>query len=128
MNPPPRRPGAPKGNLNNFKHGFYSRRIRKRQLDGIETSDAYGLTEEIALIRVFTRQLIESFNPDADFIDLADILRILCLASATISRIARTQCLLTSTGRSKADEALEIAIERINEEMRRKKQMLDHAL
>ena len=66
--------------MNNFKHGFYSRRIKKRDLTGLESTDVAGLVEEITLIRVFTRRLVESFNPDADFYEHADILRILYVA------------------------------------------------
>ena len=49
-----RRRGAPLGNQNNFKHGFYSRRLQKRALTGVESTDNSSLLEEIALIRVFT--------------------------------------------------------------------------
>src|SRR4030042_5857777 len=87
--------GAPKGNLNALKHGFYTRRLNKRDLSGIETTDIKSLAEEIALIRVFTRRLVETCDHSANFYELADTLRILCLASSTITRILRAHSIIT---------------------------------
>jgi hypothetical protein len=113
--PRPRRPGAPQGNLNALKHGFYTRRLKRAHLAGVESTDSSGLVEEIALIRVFTRRLIESIDLDGDPNDLAEVLRLLCLASSTISRVIRTQFLLTSTGTGLDDE-ISVAIRQVNEE------------
>jgi len=115
MPPSPRRRGDPKGNLNTLKHGFYTRRLKKRDLTGVESTDAKGLIEEIALIRVFTRRLIESIGPDSDAYELADILRTLCLASSTITRVVKTQYLITSSGSGMDDEISE-AIRQVNAE------------
>ena len=84
-----RRPGAPPGNLNALKHGFY------------------------------TRRLVESCLPDADSYALADTLRILCLASSTITRLTRTQYLLSNSNTGLDDEIAE-AIRRVNAELRPK--------
>jgi hypothetical protein len=116
---PPRRRGAPPGNLNNFKHGFYSRRLKKRDLTGVEATDVAGLVEEIALIRVYTRRLIESFDPNADFYQHADLLRILCVASSAITRIIRAQYLISSAGSGLDDEIAE-AIRQVNAELHAK--------
>jgi hypothetical protein len=110
------RRGAPLGNMNNFKHGFYSRRLKKRDLTGVESTDVAGLVEEIALIRVFTRRLVESFNPDADFYEHADILRMLCVASTAITRVIRAQYLISSAGSGMDDEITE-AIRQVNAEL-----------
>ena len=115
----PRRRGGQPGNSNNFKHGFYSRRLKKRDLSGVETTDTSGLIEEIALIRVFTRRLVESFEPGAGFYEHADLLRILCLASSAITRVIRAQYLINAAGPEGFDEISE-AIRRVNEELRRK--------
>jgi len=48
-----RKPGAPKGNHNAFKHGFYSQAFRKKeQRDFALASDIEGVDEEIALLRI----------------------------------------------------------------------------
>ena len=113
----PRRPGAPSGNHNALKHGFYTRRIKKRDLTGVESTDVSSLVEEIALIRVFTRRLIETIHPDSDTYELSEVLRALCLASSTITRVVKTQYLITSSG-SGLDDEIAMAIRQVNAEFR----------
>jgi hypothetical protein len=115
MSTSPRRRGAPKGNLNALKHGFYTRRLHKRDLTGVESTDTSGLIEEIALIRVFTRRLLESIGPESDAYDLAEFLRALCLASSTITRVVKTQFLIATAGPGMDDEIAE-AIRQVNAE------------
>jgi hypothetical protein len=114
MSMSPKRPrGAPRGNTNAFKHGFYTRRLKKNDLNGVESTDTSGLVEEIALIRVFTRRLLESSLNNASFYDLAETLRILCLASSTITRVIKTQYLLSMSDTGLDDE-IAAAIHQIN--------------
>jgi hypothetical protein len=115
--PTPRRRGAPKGNLNALKHGFYTRRLHKSHLEGVESTNPSGLVEEIALIRLFTRRLLESLSPESDVYELADVLRTLCLASSTITRVVKTQFLITSSAPGIDDEIAE-AIQQVNAEFR----------
>ena len=116
MLPSPKRPrGAPKGNFNALKHGFYTRRLRKHDLSGVEATEPSGLIEEIALIRVFTRRLLELIGPESNAYDLSEFLRALCLASSTITRIVKTQFLITSSGSGMDDEIAE-AIKQVNAE------------
>ena len=112
----PRRRGAPLGNSNNFKHGFYSRRLKKRDLTGVEATDVSGLVEEIALIRVFTRRLVEAFDPNASFYEHADLLRALCLASSAITRVIRAQCLIAAAGPDQ-DDLITKAIRELTEKL-----------
>ena len=118
MNPSsnPRRRGAPLGNSNALKHGFYTRRLKKHDLTGVEATDTSGLIEEIALIRVFTRRLVESCESAADTYELADVLRILCLASSTITRVIKTQYFLSVSNTGLDDEISE-AIRQVNAEL-----------
>jgi hypothetical protein len=53
---------------------------------------------------------------DGDPYDLAEILRILCLASSTISRVIRTQFLLNSNGTPFANE-IDEAIRQFNNDL-----------
>jgi hypothetical protein len=94
--PSPRHRGGQLGNLNALKHGFYTRRIHQRDLSGVEDTNIKGLAEEIALIRIFTRKLIESGADTADLYEIAGILRTVCLASATITRIIKAQAFLVN--------------------------------
>ena len=112
--PIPRR-GAPLGNNNAFKHGFYARRIN-RNLSSEESTNLKSLVDEIALIRVFTRKLVESCHPSAELKELADILRILCLASASITRILRIYYLITGS-ETGLDPDIEDSIRKLNAEL-----------
>jgi hypothetical protein len=91
-----RHPGAQLGNMNALKHGFYTRRINKRDLSGVEDTNIKGLAEEIALIRIFTRRLVETCDPSADIYELTGILRTICLATAAITRIIKAQAFLVN--------------------------------
>jgi hypothetical protein len=113
----PTRPrGAQPGNSNALKHGFYTRRFKRQHLDGVEAASLKDLVEEIALIRIFTRRLVETCDPSADVYDLAGILRAICLASATITRIIKVQSLLGSNS-NQWSEAIDIAIRELGQEL-----------
>ena len=115
-----RRHGGQPGNTNALKHGFYTRRFKKRDLSGVEATHNKDLVEEIALLRVFTRCLLESIEPGLDSLELAAILRALCLASGTITRLVKTQCFLASTDTSVQD-SIHQAIVEVNAMLRRHK-------
>jgi len=51
--------GAPLNNLNALKHGFYARKFRQTDLVDLAESKFTGLNEEITMLRVFMRGVIE---------------------------------------------------------------------
>ncbi len=109
MPPSSRRQGGQPGNTNALKHGFYTRRFRKRDLSGVESINLKNLAEEVALIRIFTRRMVEDSVKDPDYYDNISVLRAICLASGTISRIIKTQTFLASDHSdffAAADEAI----------------------
>lgn len=56
--------GAPKGNTNALKHGFYSRALSEAESLELEAAAGIeGLDNEIAVLRVKLRHLLEE-NPD----------------------------------------------------------------
>ena len=54
-----RGPGAPHGNLNALKHGFYSRQFQEGELADLEEQFGGGLQDEIAMMKVVTRRVLE---------------------------------------------------------------------
>src|SRR5512135_1713917 len=92
----PSRRGAPLGNLNALKHGFYARQFKKADLAGLENCDFEGLKDEIAMLRIYIRRLIQQGSESSDLYETAGILRILCLATTSLTRLIRTQHLLVS--------------------------------
>jgi hypothetical protein len=90
--------GAPRGNQNARKHGFYSRVLdeaQKLQLD--QARDVEGIDEEIAVIRVKLLTLMDQ-NPQR--IDLQ------LLAATTIARMVRTRFHITSGGNRSLKDAI----------------------
>jgi hypothetical protein len=90
--------GAPKGNQNARKHGFYSRALDEAEKVELEEA-AYveGIDDEIALLRVKLRELIED-HPDR--IDLH------IEAANTIARLVRTRYQITREQKKSLKEAI----------------------
>jgi len=105
--PSPRRRGAQLGNTNALKHGFYSRRFLKSEMDDLETTNYTGLRDEIAMLRVCIRRIIEWGVSIQDFPEALNFLRVVSLATASLSRLVRTQEAIAG---SDMESALEKAI------------------
>jgi hypothetical protein len=57
-----RKPGAPAGNTNALKHGFYSRRFRTQEAEDLSNLDPCASIEpEIQMIRVLTSRMWERY-------------------------------------------------------------------
>ena len=102
----PRRRGAPSGNKNAVKHGFYARQFLRSDLHDLEENRIDSLADEIKLIRVYIRRVIDwnvtdpAARPGAEdtrltFSQSIELLRALSLASICLNRLIRTQQLLT---------------------------------
>ena len=90
--------GAPKGNQNARKHGFYSHalseaeQVKLEQARGIE-----GIDEEIAILRVKFREVIEK---EPDRLDLH------MEAANTIARLVRTRYNISKEQKKSLKEAI----------------------
>ena len=109
---PKRHRGGQPGNINALKHGFYTRRFNQTDLAGVESTDYNGLMEEIAIIRLYARRLIELDDQSTNITQVSNILRILCLASLTITRLVKTSQFLQVNGNTSASD-LHKALEEI---------------
>jgi hypothetical protein len=112
----PSRRGAPLGNLNALKHGFYSRRFKQSDLDGLEDCDFDGLKDEITIMRLFIRRFIEQCRDSTDLYETAGILRILCLSTASLTRLIKTQHLL-ATDANDLERDLRKALEQVGQKL-----------
>jgi hypothetical protein len=88
--PAPSRPrrlrGAPLNNLNALKHGFYARKFRPTDLVDLAESKFIGLNEEITMLRVFMRGVIEQSSSASTLSESIEVLRVLSLAAASLTR------------------------------------------
>lgn len=101
-----RKRGAPLGNQNAIKHGFYSvgfKAAERRLLDELPQAD---LAAELELIRVTTLRFLQSLNAQSDDIDLRtqiSALRAVNLSAHSVVSLLRTQA-ITAEGRQIAAE------------------------
>ena len=90
--------GAPKGNQNARKHGFYSRVLTEaEQLEMEAAVDIEGIDQEIALLRIKLRDLIESYPERVD---------LHLQAANTIARLVRTRYMISKEQKKSLKEAI----------------------
>ena len=82
--PKARKPrGAPRGNQNAHKHGFYSKVLDEAQQMDLEIAEGVeGLDDEIAMLRVKIKALLEK-DPEN--------IQLIMQASSTLARLVRTR-------------------------------------
>ena len=92
------RRGAPKGNQNARKHGFYSRVLDKaEQLDFELATGVEGIDDEIALLRVKIKSVLEN-DPEN--------IKLIMQATSTLERLIRTRYKITKEQRKGLKEAI----------------------
>src|SRR5574341_294497 len=109
-NPTLRHPGGQPGNTNAIKHGFYSPRLHQDQDGTLEDASFNDIRNEIALLRGSIRRAVEWSANIQSLPDALSFLRILALASASLSRLVRTQQAIAS---SNIDQTLDKTISEI---------------
>ena len=100
-----RKPGGQPGNVNAWKHGFYSRRFKALEMCDLETVLRDNLDDEIALLRVLIRRVFEFADSEAEKLeDWESVLSTLGAASTRLAGLIRVQHL--SAGKSQNIEDL----------------------
>lgn len=90
--------GAPKGNQNARKHGFYSRVLDPEEMRDYEiATSVHGIDEEIALLRVKIKSLIQH-DPQN--------LKLITQAINTLERLVRTRYSIARNDRQSLTEAI----------------------
>jgi uncharacterized protein YjcR len=112
--------GAPKGNINALKHGFYSRLLHTIEANDLESNDSGSLQHEITLLRVMMRRTMELANGVNDLKEATRALDALGTAAGRLANLLRVEKTLNSSRSQLADE-ISIAIQQVNQELRSKK-------
>lgn len=92
-----KRRGAPRGNQNAYKHGFYSAAFRQAEQDRLGESAPGDLVDEISLIRVSIARCLaalESKDQERDIDTELAILRTINLGALSINSLVRTRLML----------------------------------
>ena len=93
-----RKRGAPKGNQNARKHGFYSKVLNEaEQLDFELASGVEGIDDEIALLRVKIKSLI-AHDPDN--------IKLIMQATNTLAGLVKTSYKMTKEQKKGLKEAI----------------------
>ena len=109
-----RKVGAPYGNHNALKHGFYSRRFRNLEMGDLEVVTA-SLIDEIAGLRVAARRILEiSEDLGEDPMKAILALNYFGLTCTRIASLVRTHHALTG-GSDETQSAISIALARVVE-------------
>jgi len=107
-----RKSGGQPGNLNAFKHGFYSRRFRTLELSDLSTVLTDNLDDEIALLRVIMRRVFELADTDAETLDDWQMaLSTLGAAATRVAGMLRIQFMIS--GNKGGDDIRKLIIESI---------------
>ena len=97
--------GAPKGNQNARKHGFYSKVLDEaEQLDFELASGVEGFDDEIALLRVKIKSILEN-DPEN--------IRLLMEATSTLANLVKTKYKISKEQRKGLKEAIENVLKEI---------------
>ena len=105
-----RKRGAQPGNLNAFRHGFYSKLFKPLNAEDLEGIFSTSLEEEIAMLRVATQWTFNLANQVDDIDQAIKALGALGLASIRTSRLLKSQKELGN-----GDQALSAISTAINE-------------
>lgn len=90
---PPKKRGAPVGNQNAFKHGFYSRHFTRAEIKDLSEMERLVLDDEIELVRALMRRVLESAQDHTSHAENIETLRAICQGNFTLTRLIRTHFL-----------------------------------
>ena len=111
--------GAPKGNLNALKHGFYSRLFHAGEATDLSNDFPASLEHEITLLRVMIRRTMELADGIDDLREAIRVLEALGAAAGRLSTLLRAQKSLNE-GQSRMADEISVAIQQVNAELRSK--------
>jgi hypothetical protein len=85
-----RKPGAPPGNQNARKHGFYSKILTPEQKKALEVASLPGIDAEIALLRMQIRSIVQNGPKNQE--PLQRVMSALCSAVRLRHNLASSRC------------------------------------
>jgi len=114
--PPKSHRGAPRGNKNALKHGFYARHFDKVDLADLKAVSFDGLNDEITMLRVFMRRLIERYQSSDDLASALAVVRALSIASFSLARLIHLQHTMAPSASDELRQAVKQVLASIEQE------------
>ena len=112
-----RKRGAQPGNLNALKHGFYSKQFEAVEIQDLDTMILDGLQDEVAMLRVIIRRILELTKGCDDLEELMNVLGVLGMAATQLAGLLRVQHLLGGDENSEIARTISQAISNVSKEM-----------
>ena len=84
---PAKKRGAPVGNHNAFRHGFYARDLGAEDHPPYNEADMRNLLGEAAMLKDYMYKLYQSNIDSTDSVVISDTLRALSLAGLSLARV-----------------------------------------
>ena len=112
---PKRKRGAPPGNKNALKHGFYAQKDMQTGIDGLDGEASTGILDEINLIRDYMLFVLGFAYEVNSLAEALDCLRTFSLAASSLTRMIKVQKLVFGDS-SDIETALMDAIACLNKE------------
>jgi len=112
--------GAPKGNLNALKHGFYSRLFHNHEISDLPSEQIGNLENEITLLRVMIRRTMELAEGIDNLQQATRALDALGAAASRLANLLRAEKALLPPNSQVGDE-ISLAIQQVNAELRNKR-------
>jgi hypothetical protein len=105
----PNKGGAPLGNKNALKHGFYAHSFHRTESRNLDTDILGQFEDEIALMRVLILRTAESIkdNPQLSLMEYLTALRGVTHAVACLAAVYRTQKSVYNNGMTTIEQAME---------------------
>ena len=94
-----RKRGAPPGNRNAIKHGFYSGEFNLAEKMSLSLIGEFDLSGEIELFRVQIRRFIKAGDESQEKLDILsrrEVMHTISFAMECFNRLVRTQAILNS--------------------------------
>ena len=104
--------GAPLGNKNALKHGFYSKQMRATEAEDLEALMDASLSNEINMLRVLLRRTLEIAEGQ---LDVDTTLSILNAAGANMTRLANLMKTQKFLAGESTDDFMKTLSEALNE-------------
>lgn len=115
---PKRKRGGQPGNLNALKHGFYSRQFRHLELEDLRSLLSPGLVDEVAMLRVMTRRVLELADGIDEVDAAAGVLASLGGACSRLANLLRTEKFLTGSADGGTARAISQALNEVMQELK----------
>jgi hypothetical protein len=107
--------GAPKGNLNALKHGFYTSRFKRDELSAADKVNPTSLTDEILFIRLLIRRLIDQADDNLTYQERCSAMRVFFLGCLALTRLFKVQQVL-GKGNDQLSLDLDAAVANVTKE------------